>query len=60
MKWENIRDRLPADGQEVLIRQRSIVQLAVYVEEKNAFMLKDGALVPVKTETLQWLELASV
>ena len=60
MKWQKIKERLPADGQEVLIRQRSIVQLAVYMDEKNAFILKDGSLIPVKDEVIQWLELASV
>ena len=55
-----MREQQPSDQQEVLIRERSIVQLAIFVEASNSFQLKNGSSVPVNTDSIQWLELVNV
>ena len=60
MRWKKMREQQPSDQQEVLIRERSIVQLAIFVEASNSFQLKNGSSVPVNTDSIQWLELVNV
>lgn len=58
MRWKKIHEELPTDQQEVLIRERSIVQLAVFIKESSSFQLKNGSRIPGSPGSIQWLELA--
>ena len=57
MKWQRVKERHPADNQEVLIRHRSIVNLATFHEKERVFELRDGTFVAMDSESIQWLEL---
>jgi hypothetical protein len=56
MNWVKARERLPLGSQEVLVRHKSIVDLAVFDEKLKKFMLKNGSALD-KEEDLQWLSL---
>jgi hypothetical protein len=56
MKWVRALHNLPQDGEEVLIRSSSIVNLAVFDKQNGGFKLKDNSLVR-PDEKLQWLQL---
>jgi hypothetical protein len=57
MRWTRALDKLPAENQEVLVRSRTIVYLAIFDQPHRLFRLKDGKLIdPVKEDVL-WMEL---
>jgi hypothetical protein len=58
MRWIRVLDKLPAENQEILLRCRTVVYLAVYDPERNLFLVKDGTIHDAKREDLQWSELS--
>ena len=58
MRWIRVLDKLPAENQEVLLRCRTVVYLAVFDPERNRFLLKDGTVHDATREDLHWSELS--
>jgi hypothetical protein len=58
MKWVGTSNLLPEHGQEILIRSRSIVNLAVFNKNTSKFVLKDGTTLDSK-EQIKWCGLVN-
>ena len=44
MKWQRARNQKPAHREEVLVRCRGMIDLAVFDEKNQLFILKDGSV----------------
>jgi hypothetical protein len=56
MKWVNVSDGVPEDGEQVLVRYQAVVHLAVFTAEDGIFVLKDGSSYS-KEMNVEWISL---
>ncbi len=57
MKWYNTKDRVPSDGQEVLVRSAGTVNLAKYNQAESCFVLRNASKINSKEAGVEWMEL---
>ena len=57
MTWNKVKEVLPEHKQEVLIRETSGVQLATFNAEQKAFAMKNGGIIPLRGQPLEWMKL---
>lgn len=54
MKWKKIKNCLPGSDTEVLVRCRTIINLAFYSKSDKQFTAKDGTVYCNTDSTLEW------
>jgi hypothetical protein len=59
MKWRNIKDQLPEDGEEVLIRANGKYLLGIFEKQTKLFKLRTGGTLHSSADGLQWTRLLS-
>jgi hypothetical protein len=56
MEWIRPIDKLPSDGEAVLVKKRENTELAHYDAEGKRFILGNGGEYPI-TDDISWMEL---
>jgi hypothetical protein len=56
MKWIRAKEKLPKNGEETLIRNRGIFNLAIYNQNESVFIAKNGDRFRLSDDLL-WSEL---
>lgn len=56
MIWQNVKDRLPKKGQEVVIRYKGDCNLAILNETKSAFIVNVGPDIKIRAKEIYWIE----
>ena len=56
MIWQNVKDKLPKKGQEVVIRYKGYCNLAIFNETESAFIVNVGADIQIRAKEIFWIE----
>jgi hypothetical protein len=56
MEWTKPVDKLPADGEAVMVRRREKIAIGRYDAEGKRFVLNDGSEYPITIDVM-WMEL---
>jgi hypothetical protein len=56
MIWQNVKDRLPKKGQEVVIRFKGDCNLAIFNETESAFIVNIGPNIKIRATDIYGIE----
>ena len=59
MKWFSTKEKLPNDQEEILVRNNGLVSLAKFDHTSRKFNLRDGTVIRLNGENIEWTELVA-